>query len=70
MLRECGSLGGCRKKIVKKQWHPKSCNPVSIGDNSQGNGTEGRLLKSQQDWCIFYDTEAQGSQCDILWAFR
>jgi hypothetical protein len=32
-----------RKETVKKQWQPKSRNPVSIGDNSQGNGTAGRL---------------------------
>jgi hypothetical protein len=40
-------FGGCRKETVKKQWQSKSRNPVSIGDNSQGNGTAGKVPISQ-----------------------
>jgi hypothetical protein len=59
------TLGGWRKETVKKQWQSKSRNPVSIGDNSQGNGTAGRLPTSQQNWRNFYDTETRDSQRDL-----
>ena len=44
-LAQGGSYKTMKKDI--KQWQPKSRNPVSIGDNSQGNGTAGRFPTSQ-----------------------
>jgi len=42
-LRKRQLFGGSHRETGIKNGNQKVYNPVSIGDNSQGNGTAGRL---------------------------